>query len=92
MKTFLFLLFLTTTVFALENKVITEYIVSGSNLSVENLKKTFNKYPPDEVRSLRKGNYLLRYKKDPGLLLLKKAGGKTLKIQPNIIYKSLKQS
>lgn len=90
MKYFLVLLFLTTTVFALEKKVAAEYIVAGPNLSVENLKKTFKKYPPDELKALNRGNYLLRYKKDPGLLILEKAGGKTLKIQPNFVYKSLK--
>lgn len=90
MKYFLILLFFTTSVFALEKKTVAEYIVAGPNMTAETLKITFKKYPPDQVKPLSKGNYLLRYKKDPGLQALKKTAGKSLTIQPNFIYKSLK--
>lgn len=90
MKIFLILFFFMTSVFALERKAVAEYIVSGPKLTVKNLEMTFKIYPPDDIKALSKGNYLLIYKKDPGLFSLEKAGGKTLKVQPNSIYKSLK--
>lgn len=90
MRFFLVLFFITTSAFALEKKSITEYIVAGPDLSIVKLKSTFKNYPPDEMKALQKGNFLLRYKKDPGMAALEKVGGKTLKIQPNFVYKSLK--
>lgn len=90
MKYFLILLFFATSVFALEKKTVAEYIIAGPNMTAETLKITFKKYPPDQLRPLSKGNYLIQYKKDPGLEVLKKAAGKNFKIQPNFSYKALK--
>lgn len=90
MKYFFILFFFATSVFALEKKGATEYIVSGPGISIEVLKKTFKRYPPDSFRPLSKGNFLIQYKKDPGLKALQNSAGKTLKIQSNFIYKTLK--
>jgi hypothetical protein len=90
MKFFLILLFFSTSVFSLEKKTVAEYIVAGPGITAETLKMTFKKYPPDNIKPLSKGNYLIQYKKDPGPLTLQKIGGKSLTIQPNFIYKTMK--
>ncbi|MEA9358557.1 hypothetical protein SHI21_20135 [Bacteriovorax sp. PP10] len=89
MKFFLILLFFSTSVFSLERKALTEYIVTGPHMTAETLKSTLKKYPPDQLRPLSRGNFLIQYKKDPGVAALKKIGGKNFKIQPNFVYKSL---
>lgn len=91
MKYFFIFLFLVTSVFALEKKTVAEYIIAGPNMTAETLKITLKKYPPDQLRPLSKGNYLIQYKKDPGLDALKKAVGKDFKIQPNFSYKANKK-
>ncbi|MBY0415669.1 MAG: hypothetical protein K2Q18_15960 [Bdellovibrionales bacterium] len=70
-----------------------EYILTVDNtLSIEAVKLSLTGLPPDEIRALGNGMYLLKYQKDPGVVAFKSNSLKGLTIQKNLTYKAFKKT
>lgn len=68
-----------------------EYIVTIKNTeNKEALALKLEKIPPQKMRPLGPGVYLIKYEKDPGLKKLSETLGKDISVQPNLPYKAQK--
>ncbi len=56
----------------------------------EALALKLEKLPPQKIRPLGPGVYLIKYEKDPGLKKLSETLGKDISVQPNLPYKAKK--